>query len=122
MLIMPQGIIEFQLKKSSEVLFFLSLVCFYLSLILTAVMKLYKKVSFFSSSCHFSLPLSANHGTGVSHMPLLSENSLCCHLAWRNPRPEVKLASFLLKQIHLGEASKCRTVSEHNIVTGEAGL
>lgn len=110
------------LKKANEGLCFSSLVFSYWSLIFNNCYENEKKMSFFSMSCHFRLSLSASHGIGVSHRPLFSENSLFCHLNWWNPRPQVKLTSFLLEQRHVGDASKCKSTPGESTVISEVGL
>lgn len=63
-------------KKAIEGISFLSFIFFYLSLILTTVMKILR-VSFCSLSCHFCFSLSDNHVIGVSCMPFLPEKTSC---------------------------------------------
>lgn len=57
----PLGTIEFQLKKASEGLSFLSSFLLLVIDFNNCYETEKKKVSFFSSSCHFALSLSANH-------------------------------------------------------------
>ena len=115
----PLGIRAFQLKKASEGLSFLSLVFFYVSLILATVMKKKKSAFLLFELSLLSLPFCQSWNYHLPYASFIWKQALPCHLPWWNPRSEVNLASFMPKQKHLGKAGKYRTVPGEIPVMGK---